>query len=432
MFLHIMTHRLLFRLENVVSLTPIRRSFLFIQWKLGDEEPSSWADHYRLTPCVPTDFLSVHKALEMASSQSFSLYRKSRKSEKQIRSIRILLRPGTHFLKEAITIDSTALTPISIQAIELPKNIYRPSLSQYQMRPEMALIGKSLSSESSHQSSSRSSLRGMLRCRRAESVSSRLMRDDSLESTEYSEHLEDWSHVQRLLPLAAVQRRATIVLRSKRHNEPAFRIRQGHLVLENVDLFHHAQGLDIWNGNAAIQIQPPADTQCSAVLRQVHVTSQTGRGIVTIDGGYLSMLQSAVTDCAATGIYIGGNGSRADLDLSDVLRNGLGYCSSIRHGGIARGHSGVYLEQGVAQIVDCNISRNTLTGISAVSPDNAVLLLEKCDLMSNGTNQLEIPQEGSLARQQSITRHNQLSVVGRGRLRSGLTVDPCPRRTFGV
>ena len=168
--------------------------------------------------------------------------------------------------------------------------------------------------------------------------------------------------------------------------------------------------------------------QPTAVLTGVHVTSATGRGIVNIDGGRLILRSGAVTDCAATGVYIGGPGSHASMEQSDVLRNGLGNQTAAaltaanngRRMGIARGHSGVYLEQGVARIVDCNISRNTLTGISVVSPDNASLMLEESDLMSNGTNQLEMPQAGSWARQQSFTRQNTLSVLGRGRTRSGL------------
>ena len=38
---------------------------------------------------------------------------------------------------------------------------------------------------------------------------------------------------------------------------------------------------------------------------------------------------------------------------------------------------GIYLEQGDASIIDCNISRNSLTGISAISPDNAVMTLKE-------------------------------------------------------
>ena len=129
----------------------------------------------------------------------------------------------------------------------------------------------------------------------------------------------------------------------------------------------------------------------------------------------------SVHDCAATGIYVGGPGSRANIEATDVVRNGNGNTRARR--GIPRGHSGVYLEQGNARIFDCNISNNSLTGISAVSPDNAILNLEETDLVQNGTFQLEMPPLGSIARRESITQDNRLAAFGLTRARSGLVPD---------
>ena len=73
-------------------------------------------------------------------------------------------------------------------------------------------------------------------------------------------------------------------------------------------------------------------------LDRVDVTSCSGRGIVNIDGGNLKISNSYIHDCAATGIYVGGLGSIATIEQSDVLYNGKGNTRNRR--GIAPGHSG--------------------------------------------------------------------------------------------
>jgi hypothetical protein len=80
------------------------------------------------------------------------------------------------------------------------------------------------------------------------------------------------------------------------------------------------------------------------------------------------------------------------------------------------------LEQGKASIRDCNISRNSLTGISAVSPHNSVLDLEASDLVANGAAQLEVPRGFSAESHHNMefTRNNRLSAIGFSRQRSGL------------
>jgi hypothetical protein len=188
--------------------------------------------------------------------------------------------------------------------------------------------------------------------------------------------------------------------------------------------------LDIWNGNAAVQVQPLMDEHDqplmafpgpTAILDHCEITSASGRGIVNIDGGHVTIRDCYVHDCAATGIYVGGPGSRATIERTDVVRNGNGNTQHRR--GIARGHSGVYLEQGHASIVDCNISSNSLTGISAVSPDNAVLMLEGSDLVANGTLQLEMPPIGTPSYRNSVANNNNFAAGGTPRVRSRLVVD---------
>jgi hypothetical protein len=103
---------------------------------------------------------------------------------------------------------------------------------------------------------------------------------------------------------------------------------------------------DIWNGNSAIQIQPALGLNNDSfeipapmvTLDSVGVTSSSGRGIVNIDGGHLKISNSLIHDCAATGIYVGGAGSRATIEQSDVIYNGRG--NNRHRRGIAAGHSG--------------------------------------------------------------------------------------------
>ena len=156
-------------------------------------------------------------------------------------------------------------------------------------------------------------------------------------------------------------------------------------------------------------------------MDHVEISSASGRGIVNIDGGQVTIRNCYVHDCAATGIYVGGPGSRAQIESTDVVRNGNGNTAHRR--GIARGHSGVYLEQGHASIVDCNISQNSLTGISAVSPENAVLNLEESELVSNGSFQLEMPAIGTAAHARSTTHNNTFAANGLARSRSGLAIE---------
>jgi hypothetical protein len=164
------------------------------------------------------------------------------------------------------------------------------------------------------------------------------------------------------------------------------------------------------------------------VLSQCHITSQSGRGVVVMDGGRVAMQRCSVVNCAATGVYIGGSPpsaaaapaappeprrSRADLKDSRVSGNGIGgyyreALALLPTGGaggggargllrnriprrtpvIARGHSGVYLEQGDCHIATSVIRSNVLTGISAVG-DQARLVVTGSTLASNGAQQLE-------------------------------------------
>jgi Right handed beta helix region len=326
-----------------------------------------------------------------------------------------LLRPGTFWLTQAIEVQAIQGVTVFLETMQLPKNLYRPvrCAAEIMEQPLPLPLPETLPSKRGP------SFRNLFNCMRQVAHE-----ETEVEDTDFYDGWREHSNV-----LTSTQRKhAIMVLRSVRHNEPVFRVRQGLLHLRNLEIQHNSQGLDIWNGNAAVQIQPPlgeddhpipVEPRPTAFLENIHVSSQTGRGIVNIDGGKLILRKCAVTDCAATGVYIGGPGSHAIIEKTDVIRNGLG--NRVRRG-IARGHSGIYLEQGIANIRHSNVSNNTLTGISVVSPENALLTLEDSCLMNNGTYQLELPPHGSSSRQRSVTTNNTMATRGEGRLRSGLTL----------
>jgi hypothetical protein len=223
-------------------------------------------------------------------------------------------------------------------------------------------------------------------------------------------------------------------------NSPLFRVFRGELHIQDISLRHNAYGVDIWNGNAAIHVranenselarpteltsasdpqllvgedasilrassqiehgaltvaergddrlshQPPA--AASVHLSGVEVTSQTGRGIVMLDGCHLVLNDCFIHDCAGTGVYIGGQRiCRFSAQNVDVMENGSGN----RNGGIGRGHSGLYVERGHVVLRNCNISNNTSSGISVVNGRGSFLDMQETDILSNGGSPLDLP-----------------------------------------
>jgi Right handed beta helix region len=416
------------------------------QWNSRDEEPrQSWKDLYVSSPCVPVDYSTIDRALAAVPNPST-----------------IWLRPGHEcVLERPITV--TADMKICVMAV--PVAHFRAGSG----RRHVADSGNSSRRDPSH---------------RAKALAADDHQhpdvgvvDETWRSSDDSSDEEEWpdptgargrtndvpeqalsrptpssatSNSRALVTAntnAAAPRPCTLVLHTRQMNSPVIWVQSGCLTLERVVLSHACLGVDIWNGNAALQIQPvPAAAPRSlaqplshpplppprAVLTGCQVTSQSGRGVVVMDGGRVTIQKSSVMDCAATGVYIGGphspvappdaaaaaavpppaerRRSRADLVDSQVSGNGIGSyyrealaASAVASGPrgllrgnrlprrpsvIARGHSGVYLEQGDCHIASSVIRSNALTGISAVS-DQARLVVTGSTLDSNGSQQLE-------------------------------------------
>ena len=358
---------------------------------------------------MPVDYPTLSAALATCETRA------SDGTIQQSKSIRILLRPGTHVLREAITIQAVQGADICIETCK--GTTFTPVYSHHALEDE----------------SNRSSSKKRRLARKFRSSMNCRSRQDSQDAHDDYSFLDHDSVVEHHSSAnTSCTAGATLVLKTRRPNEPLLRVKQGNLHLSNIQLLHNCLGMDIWNGNACIQIQPPKNTNNNTNtptpppptpirpqvwMDSVDVVSHSGRGIVNIDGGFSSIQNCHVHECAATGIYVGGPGTQAIIIKTDVLNNGNGNTRARGRGGVGRGHSGVYLEQGKAIIRDCNISRNSLTGISAVSLHNTLLDLEESDLVANGMAQLEMPRGGT---SRDLERNNRLAAIGLLRSRSGL------------
>jgi len=350
------------------------------KWKPGEPEPSSWKQHYRRHPCVPVDFSCISTALAMAGAGWSKNQVKKRFNQKQQKStcpileipesITVLVRPGKYEITEAIGISTMwRTTQVKIQRMQVPKG-------RVYVQPEEAKAESSLELKES---------------------------DDESEET----FLND----------------VIIESKTRRRNEPVIRVFRGQLVLDSIKLEHYSPGVDIWNGNAAIQVQPSVNMtpipfilssvpEASAVLNRVDVRSYSGRGVVAVEGGHVHLEDCHIHHCAATGLYVGGNTSLVVLKSTDVVYNGMG---NQRTGGIARGHSGVYVEQSKAELQNCSVSQNTSSGITVIAPDNSALKLSDSEVVANGCTPMEIPNPMDPS---AVDRNNRVAVIGTPKPRS--------------
>lgn len=415
------------------------------KWSDGDAHPTSWAQYYKLNPVVPIDYDSIDAAFESISSGPESESTENRVAQQfreQRKSARVLVHPGPYFLRRPIVVNVIGSASVTIEAIEgvkdpehgitWQKNYHGPSIRRVNMG---MLSPRETVSDEVHRHSS-PSFRQLFGCGRRSS-SSAVDLDGSNSSASSSENDYDdgdqLEHHAVFLRLCFQGRpRALLCLESGRENEPVIRVRQGTVNIRGLKIFHYCEGTDIWNGNAAVQVQsafgqngrplrvePPSITP-TANLSDCDIMSLSGRGVVVIDGAISSIHNCNVHTCAATGIYVGGSGSLANMTETDVIENGTGNTrtamhSNARRRGVARGHSGVYVENGLASLRDCNISGNTLTGISAISTDEARLHIEDSDIRANRSDQMELPSPRS---GRSINRNNTIASVGLGRPRS--------------
>ena len=429
------------------------------QWKNGDVVPQSWAQLYKANPCVPIDYDTVESAFESISSgprhdtvenNVLHQYRD------QTMACRILLHPGPYFLRKPLVanvVGNIEVTIESIQGLRDPEhamtwrqNYHEARIEQGRAESVAASVTDSLlpgdyaGSRTTKRPSS-PTLRQIFGSCGSRSSSGALdtsshHASDS-DGSSSSPNAGDSSQAQHRAAFhqscfdGPGRPTAVLCLESRRENEPVIRVRQGTVNIRGLKVLHYCEGTDIWNGNAAVQVQrafgrngrplridPPSNVPLLNLL-DCDIVSLSGRGLVIIDGGMSNIDNCNVHDSAATGVYVGGSGSMATMTRTDVIDNGTGNTRNVRRG-VARGHSGVYVEQGLAKMHDCNISGNTLTGISAISTVQARLHIEESDIRANRTDQMELPPPES---GRSVNRNNSIAQIGRGRPRSSRLIE---------
>lgn len=413
------------------------------QWSDGDVVPKSWAQFYKQNPCVPIDFDTVDAAFDSISSGPQCEVIENRVTQRfreQRKSARILLHPGPYFIRAPLVVNAIGNVEITIElvngvsnpehGIQWWKNYHMSSSSYSTDIVKVENRGKEEVIVPPRRPYS-PTLRELFGCGRPSLSATQLAELPMSERQSHVFHASQSEHRAAFYHSCfwGVRPMAILCLESNRENEPVIRVRQGIVNIRSLKFLHYCEGIDIWNGNAAIQVQralgrngrplyvEPPSVVPTANLSDCDIMSLSGRGIVTIDGAITSILNCNIHTCAATGVYVGGAGSASTLTQTDVIENGTGNQRSqfTDRRGVARGHSGVYVENGVAKIQDCNISYNTLTGISAVSTDEARLHIEYSDVRANRSDQMELPPPSS---GRSINRNNVISSEGSGRPRS--------------
>ena len=178
-------------------------------------------------------------------------------------------------------------------------------------------------------------------------------------------------------------------------------------------LVHCTSGSDLWGGNAALVVD---GARAQVVMNSCLIQSHSGRGIVCTNQAELKISASSVTDCAATGLYLGDWGSRAHVLGCNIVRNGYGSRKLLSsdegrqelenvltewtrlraNNGVANnatqqieqfnsippGHSGIYTEGAMCWMEDSLIASNCFTGLSVVR--NGFVSLSGCDLPASG------------------------------------------------
>jgi len=126
------------------------------------------------------------------------------------------------------------------------------------------------------------------------------------------------------------------------------------------------------------------------ILEKCSIHSATGRGIVATRASSVVVNAVSIEECAATGIYIGDEGTHADIYESNIISNGFGNLEL----GIIPGHSGIYCEAATACVSNCLVGGNSLTALTVVRSGEVTLQL--CDITQNGrTPQITVDEVNS-------------------------------------
>jgi hypothetical protein len=431
------THKVRSSVAKPVCLSQTHPSskhcFCPLQWKEGDEIPSSWLRHYKQNPSLPFDYDSINAAFDAISAGPTKVSMEHGKTltyRDQRKSARILLQPGPYFLSRSLVCNIIGAAHITFECmvgndpkhgIDWSRNYNKSTeTTRSKISRTSSILDVSMPS-SAH-------LNGVF-----SSGCSSPMTQYNFDKSSMSDLMEGIMNGD--YPLSCIDGdnpTAFLIYEAQDDDEPCIRIRKGAATIRGLKFLHYANGTDIWNGNAAIQVQGPfhkhqplpivrPSIPPTAHVIDCDIQSLSGRGMVSIDGGITRVDGCNIHNCAATGLYLGGIGSVATVTRTDVYENGNGNERARQQGrtNVSRGHSGIYVEQGIARVRDCNISKNSLTGMSGIHQEKATLQIENSDIISNGSVQLELPPRGSVSRDRSFSRGNNISAFpGQGRPRT--------------
>ena len=369
---------------------------------------TTWKEHYRRNPVVPIDFSTVGQALAMVGAgwtrKEYTKYTAKQQHQQHPNnhcSVPEIQHPVTVWVRLDNDNSTTYEEPYSIPIATLRRNTQVTIRTMYTTQEQRALLKQQQQPEGSKHSSQTSSAVEQQppqeechpdHAQQHHNPTEDNPTQDNHREKEVNRHSKQDTDEPR-------PRRARLTSRphTRRRNEPLFRVLRGQLILQDIELDHATAGVDIWSGNAAVHIQPSSVTSvlwlssASASIHNSSIRSSTGRGIVAVEGGHVECHGSYIHHCAATGVYVGGRGSTALLNETDVWYNGVGNVQA--SGGIARGHSGIYVEQNKSlELNRCSVAYNTACGISLIGSPVQPAGLEQADNESSGTQQQHQPQ----------------------------------------
>jgi len=324
-----------------------------------------WRNFYFDNPIVPLDYSTITNVLH-----SHGEYDQRRDTFEFSNNVRILVKPGIHMLENSINVSMMGDASFSIETLQqaVSKTIHtRKNRDKAYSNGDLSFSSSGTSSclstteegdrngqqssttmtspislmnlpppptdfpfrasrRFSNNSSSRGhNLRQMFTCRtRSTSGTSDIMNGvgggvgNGDGSTLYNSPSSIASmnnlHEPSLSPFF---NQATIILKTKKKDAPIIHVTQGTIKISKVSMIHNCNGVDIWNGNTVVQIQPQfynnrpikprhPHKMPNAIIEESTISSTSGRGIVAIDGGAVTVRKCLITKCAATGIYVGG------------------------------------------------------------------------------------------------------------------------------
>ena len=154
-------------------------------------------------------------------------------------------------------------------------------------------------------------------------------------------------------------------------------------VMQDLRVLHFSRGADIWTGNCAVYC---TGSETHLQMQGCSIQSDSGKGICCVGGASLSLKESSVHDCAASGVYVAAdNDGHCDISNCNIMRNGFGTRTG-PYEGISQivppGHSGLFIEVHDATVTNSLIAENCVNGMSVI-PKGPVHI-SKCDLWGNG------------------------------------------------